>query len=79
MAVANTCHIRIRPTEDDDPDPRTSVPADFGLGKYQGLSDFDGAILVWPSTIDFYAPAYTQAAAACGPPAQKIGLGHPHC
>ncbi len=63
------------------PDPRTSVPANFSLlgnGNYTGLTDFDGAILAWPSTINFHAPAYIHAAAACGPLAQKIGLGHPH-
>jgi hypothetical protein len=60
------------------PDPRTSVPSNFSPVMYTGLTDFDGAILAWPSTINFHAPAYTQAAAACGPLAQKIGLGHPH-
>ena len=48
------------------PDPRTSVPSNFGLGEYRGLTDFDGAILVWPTTLNMLAPAYTRAAAACG-------------
>ena len=63
------------------PDPRTSVPSNFSLlgnGNYTGLTDFDGVIIAWPATINFHAPAYIQAAAACGPLAQKIGLGHPH-
>ena len=62
------------------PDPRTSVPSNFGLGNgnYTGLTDFDAVILAWPTTINFAAPAYIQAAAACGPLAQNIGLGHPH-
>jgi hypothetical protein len=60
------------------PDPRTSVPSDFGPGKYRGLTDFDGAILVWPTTLNMQSPAYTQSAAACGPLAQKLGLSHPH-
>jgi hypothetical protein len=60
------------------PDPRTSVPSNFSPRTYMGLTDFDGAILAWPLTINFHAPAYMQAAAACGPLAQKIGLGHAH-
>jgi hypothetical protein len=61
----------------DFPDPRTSVPLDpFGSGT--GLiTDYDGAILLFPSTLDTHAPAYTHAAAACGTLAEKLGTG-PH-
>jgi hypothetical protein len=59
------------------PDPRTSVPLHpFGSGT--GLiTDYDGAILLFPSTLDTHAPAYTKAAAACGTLAEKLGTG-PH-
>lgn len=60
------------------PDPLTSVPSNFSPGTYRGLTDFDGAILVWPLTLNMQSPAYTRAAAACGPLAQKLGLGHSH-
>ena len=59
------------------PDPRTSVPAnpfDSGAGV---ITDFDGAILLFPSTLNMYSPAYTQAAGACGVLAGKLGRG-PH-
>jgi len=57
------------------PDPRTSVPLNpFGGG--QGLiTDYDGAILLFPSTLDQHTPAFIQAAAACGPLAKKLGTG----
>ncbi len=56
------------------PDPRTSVPSDpldAGIGE---ITDFDGAILLFPSTMDMQAPAYRQALAACGAP--PLGLRH---
>ncbi len=42
------------------------------------ITDYDGALLEFPATLNMQSPAYKQAAAACGPLAQKIGLGHPH-
>ncbi|HEY2653080.1 MAG TPA: hypothetical protein VGI50_14230 [Solirubrobacteraceae bacterium] len=48
------------------------------MGEYRGLTDFDGAILVWPTTLNMLAPAYKRAAAACGDLAQKLGLTHRH-
>jgi hypothetical protein len=61
----------------DFPDPRTSVPVNpFPSG--QGvITDYDGAILLFPSTLDIHSPAYTQATAACGVLAGKLGRG-PH-
>jgi hypothetical protein len=55
------------------PDPQTSVPnlSPAGPGV---VSDFDGAILMFPSTIDMEAPAYRQALTACGAP--PLGLPH---
>ena len=56
------------------PDPRTSVPAnpfDSGAGV---ITDFDGAILLFPSTMNLQAPAYKQALTACGAP--PLGLHH---
>jgi hypothetical protein len=54
------------------PDPRTSVPStQSGVGE---ITDFDGAILQFPSTIDMQAPAYRQALTACGAP--PLSLRH---
>ena len=52
------------------PDPRTSVPSNpFGSGSGYGvISDIEGVILVFPSTIDEQSPAFTHAAAACAFP-----------
>ena len=56
------------------PDPRTSVPLNpFGSG-YGVITDYDGAILLFPSTIDMQSPAYRQDLAACGAP--PLGLQH---
>jgi hypothetical protein len=59
------------------PDARTSVPADpFPSG--QGvITDYDGAILLFPATLGVGSPAYREAAAACGTMAGKLGRG-PH-
>jgi hypothetical protein len=54
------------------PDPRTSVPSK--PTGYRQITDFDGAILLFPSTIDLQAPAYKQALTACGAP--PLGLPH---
>ncbi len=52
----------------DFPDPRTSVPSNpFGSGTGV-ISDIEGVILVFPSTIDEQSPAFTGAAAACAFP-----------
>jgi len=56
----------------DFPDPRTSVPSKpFGAGAGAGsgvVSDIEGVILVFGSTIDEQSPAFTRAAAACAFP-----------
>jgi hypothetical protein len=51
----------------DFPDPRTSVPSNpFGSGRRGGvISDIEGVILIFPSTIEQQRPAFTRAAAAC--------------
>jgi len=54
------------------PDPRASVPSNPGA--VQEITDFDGAILLFPSTMNLQAPAYRQALAACGAP--PLGLRH---
>jgi hypothetical protein len=54
------------------PDPRTSVPSN--PTGYQEITDFDGAVLLLPSTINLQAPAYRQALTACGAP--PLGLPH---
>jgi hypothetical protein len=59
------------------PDPRTSVPPGFNLfPEYRGATNYKGAILLFPATIDMQSPAYEQAAAACG--AGFLGGQHPH-
>jgi hypothetical protein len=54
----------------DFPDPRTSVPPNpFGSDSSGGvISDIEGVILIFPSTIDQQSPAFTRAAAACAFP-----------
>jgi hypothetical protein len=53
----------------DFPDPRTSVPPNpFGSGGAGVISDIEGVILVFPSTIDQQSPAFERAAAACAFP-----------
>jgi hypothetical protein len=52
----------------DFPDPRTSVPSNpFGSGAGV-ISDIEGVILIFPSTIDEQSPAFTHAVAACAFP-----------
>jgi hypothetical protein len=47
----------------DFPDPSTTMPSTHG---FQGvISVRDGAILVFPGSLDMQSPAFTQAAAAC--------------
>jgi hypothetical protein len=54
------------------PDPRTTVPSN--PAGFLEITDFDGAILLFPSTINLQAPAYRQALTACGAP--PLGLPH---
>jgi hypothetical protein len=54
------------------PDPTTSIPST--QGGFGEITDFDGAILAFPSTINLQAPAYRQALTACGAP--PLGLPH---
>jgi hypothetical protein len=53
----------------DFPDPRTSVPSNpFGSGGNGVISDIEGVILIFPSTIDEQSPAFTHAASTCAFP-----------
>jgi hypothetical protein len=56
------------------PDPQASVPSNLSPGGFQEITDFDGAILTFPVTINLQAPAYRQALTACGAP--PLGLPH---
>jgi hypothetical protein len=56
------------------PDPVTSVPSNLNQAEPGVVTDFDGAILVFPSTMNMQAPAYRQALTACGAP--PLGLPH---
>jgi hypothetical protein len=54
---------------EDFPDPRTSVPSNpFGSGGAGVISDIEGVIFIFPSTIDQQSPAFARAAAACAFP-----------
>ena len=59
----------------DFPDPRTSAPApaSFPPGIAE-MANFDGAVLLFPQTLNMQAPAYRQALAACDAP--PLGLPH---
>jgi hypothetical protein len=59
------------------PDPSTSRPSASAMSGAREITDFDGAFLAFPSTLDMQSPAYVRAAAACGTLAEKLGMG-PH-
>jgi hypothetical protein len=53
----------------DFPDPRTSVPSNpFGSGGRGVISDIEGVIFIFPSTIEQQSPAFMRAAGVCGFP-----------
>jgi hypothetical protein len=52
----------------DFPEPRTSVPSNPFGGGAGVISDIDGVILIFPSTIDEQSPLFTRSAAACAFP-----------
>jgi hypothetical protein len=48
------------------PDPKTSVPPGFNpFPAYREITNYMGAILLFPATIDMQSPAYEQALAEC--------------
>jgi hypothetical protein len=57
------------------PHPRTSVPPNPFAAGISFIRDYDGAILLFPSTLHRQSPAYLRAAAACGTLAGKLGSG----
>ncbi len=61
----------------DFPDPRTSVPLNPFPSGEGVITDYDGAILLFPSTLNLQSPAYTRATAECGTLSAKLGRG-PH-
>jgi hypothetical protein len=56
------------------PDPATTRPSNLNPRKYGVITNYDGAILLFPRTLDLQAPAYRRALAACGAP--PLGLPH---
>jgi hypothetical protein len=60
----------------DFPDPRATRPPNLGLGEYSEITDYEGAFVVFPATIDMQSPAWNHAAAACGALAESFN--HPH-
>jgi hypothetical protein len=61
----------------DFPDPMTSVPSNPFPGGAGVITDYDDAILLFPSTLNMDSPAYTHATATCGVLSRKLGRG-PH-
>ena len=61
------------------PDPRTTPPpqSSVTLSEYRLITNYEGAIVLFPATIDMQSPAYEQAAAACGATFLNSGP-HPH-
>ena len=48
------------------PDPRTAVPSNpFPPGTAGGISNIEGAIFIFPETLDMQSPAFVHAAAVC--------------
>jgi hypothetical protein len=56
------------------PDPLYTRPTHLTPGQYQEITDFDGATLLFPASMNLQAPAYRQALTACGAP--PLGLPH---
>jgi hypothetical protein len=56
------------------PDPGTSVPSNPPSSGVGVITDFDGAILVFPATLNLQAPVYRRGLTACGAP--PLGLPH---
>ena len=54
--------------------PTRGPPSPSNLAGITEITDFDGAILLFPATFNLQAPAYKQALAACGAP--PLGLPH---
>ena len=52
----------------DFPDPRTTAPPNPFASGVRELSDIEGVILLFPSTINQQSPAFTHAAATCAFP-----------
>ena len=50
------------------PDPRTSAPPNPLASGIRELSDIEGVILLFPSSINKQSPVFTQASAACAFP-----------
>jgi hypothetical protein len=56
------------------PDPKSSRPSNLSPDEYSEVTDFDGATLLFPRTINMQSPAYKQALLACDAP--PLGLPH---
>jgi hypothetical protein len=56
------------------PDPRTTIPPNPLATGIREITDFDGAILLFPGSMNLQSPAYKQALSACGAP--PLGLPH---
>jgi hypothetical protein len=50
------------------------MPAGPPAAGIQEVTDYDDAILLFPTGLDMHAPAYKQALTACGAP--PLGLPH---
>ena len=48
------------------PDPRATRPASLTLGQYSVITNYEGAWILFPASINMQSPAWIHAAAACG-------------
>jgi hypothetical protein len=51
------------------------VPS-LSLGEYSEITGYEGVFVLFPATINMLAPAWEQAAAACGPLAESFNHSH---
>jgi hypothetical protein len=58
------------------PDPTPTRPSNLNPSEYSEITDYEGVFLLFPAAIDMQAPAWQQAAAACG--SLAASFGHPH-
>lgn len=69
-----SCMRRHGISEFPDPTTRRPSPSSLSPRKYPEITNYDGAVLLFPRTIDLEAPAYRRALTACGAP--PLGLPH---
>ena len=66
--MVKAAHCMRRHGVPDFPDPTTTIPSLGVLGGQGLISDIEGAVFVFTSSIDTQSPAFVRAAKACGFP-----------